>query len=211
MILPRRPILKCVHPWNQARNYFGKWTSGNLMPLEPGPSQRSLSTYHFLPLFQWPKIQKLLSGKWLCLHELHWPRVQHVWAPGEGSMAGLCHSPHHWLTPVTLSLPCLVTHTLCHLPGLAQQSAAYASSRLLQSQWEAGGPWQQWHPAEQGKTLPETALSTTCCKNQPSWSLFLIASCLAAKNTTFANQPRLRWQGATGKVALQSSTPFPLL
>lgn len=128
MILPRRPILKCVHPWNQARNYFGKWTSGNLMPLEPGPSQRSLSTYHFLPLFQWPKIQKLLSGKWLCLHELHWPRVQHVWAPGEGSMAGLCHSPHHWLTPVTLSLPCLVTHTRC-----ATCLASLSRARLMQA------------------------------------------------------------------------------
>lgn len=73
--------------------------------------------------------------------------------------------------------PCSAERGLCK-----QQPAAI-------SQWEAGGPWQQWHPAEQGKTLPETALSMSCCKNQPSWSLFLIASCLAAKNTTLANQP----------------------
>lgn len=155
---------------------------------------------------------KLLSGKQLslCLRELHWPRVQQFWGPLKGSMTGLCHSPCHslpaWVTLLTLSLPWLVALPLCLLLGLPQQNVPCASSRVAAiSQQGAGGPWEQWQPAEQGKTLPEIPASITCCKNQPSWGLFLIASCLSAKNTTLSNQHWLRWQGATGKVALPAS------
>lgn len=155
---------------------------------------------------------KLLSGKWLsqCLHDLHQPRMQHFWGPSEGSMTWLCHSPRHSVPDSPFChFPCPDCHTHTLPPAWPLSAEPCASAR--QSQQEARGPWEQWHPAEQGKTLLNITLCMTCCKNQPSWGLFLIASCLAAKNTILSNQHWLGWRGAPGKVALQASTPFPLL
>lgn len=176
-------------------------------------ARSSLVFKHFLALFQWPKIWKRLSGKWLsqCLMNC----IGHE-SSSSGVQARLgCVTVHVTLCLTHLSdtFPALAarTRTLPPARPLSAEHGLCKQQALAISQREAGGPWEQWHPAEQGKTLPKITVCMTCCKSWPSWGLFLIASCLAAKNTTLSNQHRLRWQRAIGKVALQASTAFPLL
>lgn len=125
-----------------------------------------------------------------------------------------------WLGCVTLHVTICLSHPSDPVPALPGHTHALSPCPLRTQLLQAAGCCNlsagsrrllgAVAPCRRGQNTPwNTCLVSSAVKTSPPGVYSSL--CLAAKNTTPSDQHRLRWQGATGKVALQASTPFPLL